>query len=81
MMVYTKYTRNLIVHFHKKRLRPSEIVKKLESENIRISRSGVWRSLKHYDETGSIKRKRGSGRPTVITDDVKNICRRCNEPR
>lgn len=31
----------------------------------------MWRFLKHYDETGS--KKRGSGRPTVITDGVKKI--------
>lgn len=54
-------------------IQPTEIVKKLESENIRVSRSGVWRFLKHYNETNSIKRKRGSGRPTIITDDVKRI--------
>ena len=73
-MAYSEYTKKRILHFYREcQLQPSAIVKALEDEGIKVSRSGVWRFLKRYGEMGSIERKRGSGRPSVLTDDIKAI--------
>ena len=69
-MVFTKYTKKQIVYYHSQRLRPSKIVGALESEGITASKSGVWRFLKRYEEVNTIERKRGSGRPSIINEDL-----------
>ena len=38
-----------------------------------MSRRGVLKLLNHYEATGTILRKPGSGRPTKITMEVKKI--------
>ena len=38
-----------------------------------MSRRGVLKFLHHYEATGTILRKPGSGRPTKITMEVKRI--------
>ena len=48
-------------------LGPADIVEVSANE---VTRVGVW---KVYDETGSVERRQGSGRPLVITEDIKRI--------
>ena len=38
-----------------------------------MSRSGVWGFLKHYEETGAIQRKQGSGRPSALSREGKEL--------
>ena len=47
-----------------------KIVQILKREGIRVSRVSVWKFLSRCKETGSIRRKEGSGRPTKITQQV-----------
>ena len=72
-MVYAEYTKKRILHYNERNLSLSEIVKAVESEGIKVSRAGVWKFLKRYENTGQLQRKRGSGRPSVMSDDVKQI--------
>ena len=45
----------------------------MHREQIYVSKSGVWRFLKGYKERGDIQRKRGSGRPTVICEEAREM--------
>ncbi len=38
-----------------------------------MSRFGVAKFLKKYEETGTITRKPGSGRPSKVTEEIKSI--------
>ena len=72
-MVFTEYTKKRILHHKKVGLGPNDIVGVLEEEGITVSRVGVWKFLKRYEETGELSRKPGSGRPSIITAQVKIV--------
>ena len=73
-MVYSRYSKQRILQLHfKDHLRPPSISKALEEEGIKVSRMGVLKLLKRYYASGTIARKPGSGRPSVITASVKMI--------
>ena len=72
-MVFTDYTKRRIVYYHSQGLRPQEIADALEGEGISVSKSGVWKLLKRYKETGNTERRPGSGRRSIITDEIKKI--------
>ena len=55
-----------ILHHKKVVLGPSHIVGVLEEKGITVSRVGVWKFLKWYEEMGELSRKPGSGRPSII---------------
>ena len=73
MLVFTEYTKKRTLHHKKVGLGLSDIVGLLEEEGITVSRVGVWKFLKRYEETGELSRKPGSGGPSVITAQVKQI--------
>ena len=58
------------MYFYKLKLASGDIVRALEGEEIKVSRSGVWRFLKKYND---IKRKSGSGRPSVICSEARDL--------
>ena len=72
-MVYSEYTKKRILYYHEKKYSHRHIVKALSEEGIRVSRSGVWGFLKHYKETGAIQRKQGSGRPSTLSREGKEL--------
>ena len=43
------------------------------NEGLKMSRFGVAKFLKTYEETGMITRKPGSGRPSKVTGESKSI--------
>ena len=45
----------------------------LQEEQLKASRVGIAKFLKHYQDTGTIARKPGSGRPSKITAEIKRI--------
>ena len=53
--------------------RPPTIVKELVKESLKCWRVGVYKVLRNYNATGSIGRRGGSGRPSNITADIKEI--------
>lgn len=72
-MVLTDYAKQrILVHFNNGYKAPT-IYKLCIQEGIFVSRVNIWRFLCSYVETGSIKRKEGSGRLSKITREVKAI--------
>ncbi len=72
-MVFSDYTKQRILIFYRRGYRAPTIAKKLRDEGIIASRRGIWKFLTRYLETGTIKRKEGSSRPTKITSEVKRL--------
>ncbi len=73
-MVYTRYQKQRILHLHLVlHLKPPTIINVLEHEGIIVSRRGVFKFLKRFHERGTIARKPGSGRPSLITTEIKMI--------
>ncbi len=73
-MVYSRYTKQRILHLHLyQHQRPPTISKILEKEGIKVSRRGTLKLLSRYYRYGTIARKPGSGRPSLVTAEVKNI--------
>ena len=61
--------------FHEPRtkVKPPTIANELQKENLKCSRVGIYKFLKLYRRTGSIRRKAGSGRPSKVTTEIKQI--------
>ena len=72
-MVYSNYKKQRILYFHFRGYKPPTITKLLREEGMVASRRGVAKFVKRYQQTGSIARAPGSGRPTKITEEVKKI--------
>jgi hypothetical protein len=70
-MVYTDYKKQRILFFHSQCLSAYKIVRVLEEEGLRASKTGVLKFLQKYAMTGSIGRRPGSGRPTKITPEIR----------
>ena len=45
----------------------------LANKEIKVTRVGVWKFIEIYDKTGSVEGRQGSGRPSIITEDIKRI--------
>ncbi len=72
-MVYSDYVKQRILHYSSQGYRAYSIALKLDKEGIVVSRRGVSKMLGRFEETGTITRRPGSGRPSKITDDVRVI--------
>jgi transposase len=71
--MYSEYLRERILIHHKNHLKSTTIVRTLQEEGLTASVSGVVKFLKKYKETGSDRRRLGSGRPSVISEDMLKI--------
>ena len=60
-MVYTTYVKLLILFYHFQALKPYIIARMLDEKGMKVSRFGVHKFIQHYNESGSINRKDGSG--------------------
>ena len=74
MMVFSTYKKQRILfhHLQGKHKAPT-IPKLLRIEGLSASRQGVAEFLKRYESRGTIKCKPGSGRPSRVTAEVKQI--------
>ena len=72
-MVYSTYKKQRILYLYSKGYRPPTIKKMLDKENLKCSRVGVYKFLKLYNATRSISRRVGSGRPSKITAEIKQL--------
>ena len=71
MAVLSKYVKQRIVALKQSGVTSSGIVVQiLENEEITTSAQTVCRFYIRYCQSGSIARRRGSGRPTILTDGV-----------
>ena len=72
-MVFSWYTKKRIIYHYKQGYRAQSIVLLLLDEDIVASQVGIAKLLRRYEETETIVRCPGSGRPTVITLEMKAI--------
>ena len=72
-MVFSTYKKQRILFFASQGLKPPAIAKELRKEDLNCSRIGIYKFLKKYEATGSIGRRFGSGRPSKITAEIKQI--------
>ena len=75
-IVLTTYEKQRILFYWCKRLSPSQILSAMQMEGICCCRQTIARFLKRYNLTGTICRKEGSGRPSVVTDRVLELVER-----
>ena len=72
-MVLSIYEKQRILFYNSKGLQPSQIVSALKVEDIRTTRQTVARFIRRFQQTKTIARKEGSGRPSKITPQVRCI--------
>ena len=72
-MVYSAYKKQRILHFYSKGYKAPTIQKFLAAENLVCSRVGIAKFIKVFERTGSICRQPGSGRPSKVTREVKEL--------
>ena len=72
-MVYSNYIKQRISYWLGKGLKAPSIYKKLSGEGLSCSTRGIHKFIVKYEATGSINRKRGSGRPSKVTEEVEAI--------
>ena len=72
-MVYSSYVKQRILFYHQQGYKARTIAKMLGEERIRCTRVGVAYFLKKFLQTGTISRRLGSGRPSKVTTEVKQI--------
>ena len=72
-MVFSLYKRQRIVYYFNKGFKPPTISRLLREEGMQASRRGIGKFLEKHLETGTIRRRPGSGWPTKITAEIKAI--------
>ena len=70
MGVLTAYGKQRVIFYYEKGYKAPRIADLLVKEGIRITRVSVYRFLLKYEETGSIRRHDGSGRPAKFIPKV-----------
>ena len=71
-MVFSSYVKQSIVFFRAKGYKAPTIAKLLRREGIRSSRVGISKFLRKF-ETGNFNRRIGSGRPSKVTREMKQV--------
>ena len=71
--MYSLYKRQRIVFYHSQGYKAPTIEHLLRAEGLAASRRGISKFIAKYRETGSIDMRTGSGRPSKITAEVKQI--------
>ena len=69
-MLLTTYEKQRIIFYHREGLTPSQILSALKVEDIATIGRTIARFIVCFQQTGTILRKEGSGRPSKITDRV-----------
>ena len=72
-MVFSTYKKQRVLVLASHSLKAPMIAKELQKENLNCSRVGVHKFLRKFEETGSITRTVGSGRPLKVTAEIKQI--------
>ena len=75
-MVLSTYEKQKIVFYHSEGLTPSQILSALKVEDVFTTRQTIARFIARFQKTGTIARKEGSGRPSKITDRVRELVER-----
>ena len=72
-MVFSDYLKQRIIFFKHQGLKPTAMSRLLKAEGLEASVVGIYNFLRRYEENGHIKRMPGSGRPSKVTVEVKDI--------
>ena len=72
-MVFSTYKQQRILVHYACGYKAPTIAKLLLQENLRASRVGIAKFLRKFRETGCIRRRPGTGRPSKISTEVKRI--------
>ena len=72
-MYSTTYQKQRILFFYYQGWKAPTIAKRLKEEGLSGSRRGIDKFLKRFQETGSIARQPGQGRPSKITSEIKEM--------
>ena len=75
-MVLSTYEKQRIIFYHREKLTPSQILSALKVEHITTTRQTIARFIVRFQQTGTIARKEGSGRPSKITNRVMELVER-----
>ena len=70
-MVFSDYKKQRVLALASQGLKAPTIARELHKENLMCSRVAVYKFLRKYEETGSISRRVGSGRPSKETAEIK----------
>ena len=72
-MVFSDYVKQRILFYHQQGRKSRNIRNLLLGEGLIVNHVGIYRFLKRLEKCGTLARRRGSGRPSKITDEVKRI--------
>ena len=72
-MIFSMYKQQRILVHYSRGYKGPTIAKLLQEENLQASRVGIAKFLKKFNETGCIQRCPGSGRPSKILAEIKEI--------
>ena len=72
-MLFSSYKQQRIIYFHSKGFKPPTILRLLRREGMPASRRGIDKFLRKYQDTGTISRRAGSGRPSKVTAEIKAL--------
>lgn len=74
-MVLSLYAKQRIVYYYTQGYRTSTRIRRVlaKEDKIIVTRVTIWKFLRGYAKSGSFARKEGSGRPSKITAEVKEI--------
>jgi transposase len=71
--MYSETMKRRIIYLDSQEIRSTSIVGILKDEGFKATAQGVIKFLKRYKMTGSVERKRGSGRQSIVNDDILEI--------
>ena len=72
-MVLSTYKKQRIIYLYNLGYKSPTIKKLLQEEGVAVTRQSIHRFLRVYRETGTIKRREASGRPTKLTPTVRAL--------
>ena len=72
-MTFPEYVKQRILALSRDGLRPPTIARILAQKGVKASRQGIDKFLLRYEEDRSTSRRKGSGRPTIITEGMREI--------
>ena len=72
-MPYSDYLKTRALHFRSQNLSLAVVVQRLKDEGLTATRQGLWKIYRNVDTTGSITRRPGSGRESVLTGKIRAI--------
>ena len=70
-MAYSTYVKQRILALRREDLSYSKIAKALQEERHSVTKSGVHQFVKSYEDLGTISGKNGSGKKSIVNDDIK----------